>query len=171
MARAHLVKAYDADLDALGDLVLAMGGGAAVALTAALAALGDGDGEAALRVIGDDARLDALEEDLDQRAVRLLALRQPMAEDLRLIAMSLEISNDLERIGDYAADVAKRARRLGAVPPPRVCARLRRVGQHLQAMLTDVLDAYGPRDARTAMPVWRRDREVDDIYADVFREL
>ena len=171
MARAHLVKSYDADLDALVDLILAMGGGAKTALAAALGALGDGDGEAASRVIDDDARLDALEEAVDQRAVTLLALRQPMAEDLRLIAMSLKISNDLERIGDYAAGVAKRARRLGAAPPPRASTRLRRMGEGLQAMLADVLDAYGRRDAGTAMQVWRRDGEVDDIYADVFREL
>jgi phosphate transport system protein len=171
MARAHIVTSYDADLDELVNAILSMGGLAETAFAGAMTALAERDAEAAARVIENDARLDELEEAVDQRAVHLFALRQPMAQDLRLIAMSLKISNDLERIGDYAASIAKRARRLAAEAPPRATASLKRMGERLQAMLADVLDAYAKRDARKAMTVWHRDVEVDDIYDGVFREL
>ena len=171
MSRAHIVTSYDNDLDELVNAILEMGGLAEAAFAGAMSALAARDAEAAARVIDDDTRLDALEEDVDQRAVRLFALRQPMAEDLRLIAMSLKISNDLERIGDYAASIAKRAKRLAADAPPRATASLERMGARLHEMLVDVLDAYAKRDARKAMSVWHRDGEVDDIYDSVFREL
>ena len=171
MARAHIVTSYDADLDQLVGTILEMGDLARTAFAAALTALAERDAEAAARVVDNDARLDELEEAVDQRAVQLFALRQPMAADLRLIAMSLKISNDLERIGDYAASVAKRAKRLTAHAPLRATASLERMGACLREMLADVLDAYGKRDARQAMRVWHRDGEVDDIYDRVFREL
>jgi phosphate transport system protein len=165
------VASYDADLEALVDLILEMGGLARSAFRDALGALTTRDPAAAARIVADDRRLDELEEAVDQRAVRLFALRQPMAQDLRLIAMSLKISNDLERIGDYAASVAKRAGRLAGDATPRAKASLERMGERLEAMLTDVLDAYARRDVHKAMSVWHRDGEVDDIYDSVFREL
>jgi phosphate transport system protein len=171
LSRAHIVSSYDADLARLVGTILEMGGLAQTAFAGALAALAKRDAEAAERVIDDDARLDDLEEQVDQSAVRLFALRQPMAGDLRLIAMSLKISNDLERIGDYAASIAKRAKRLTMDAPPQATASLERMGACLETMLTDVLDAYRERDARQAMSVWHRDHEVDDIYDSVFREL
>jgi len=171
MSRAHIVASYDADLDQLVSSILEMGGQAETALAGALAALTERDHAAAARVIDDDARLDELEETVDQLAVRLFARRQPMAGDLRLIAMSLKISNDLERIGDYAASIAKRAKRLPPASTPRATASLRRMGERIQEMLADVLDAYDKRDARRAMSVWHRDAEVDDVYDSVFGEL
>ncbi len=171
MSRAHIVASYDADLDQLVSTILEMGGLAETAFAGALRALAERDAEAAGRVVDNDARLDEVEEAVDQRAVRLFALRQPMAGDLRLIAMSLKISNDLERIGDYAASIAKRAKRLTACAPPRATASLERMGTCLKEMLADVLDAYRKRDATKAMGVWHRDGDVDDLYDSVFREL
>ena len=171
MSRSHIVSSYDADLDQLVTAIMEMGGQAETALAGALAALTERDNAAAARVIDDDARLDELEETIDQLAVQLFARRQPMAEDLRLIAMSLKISNDLERIGDYAASIAKRAKRLPTTSPPRATGSLRRMGERIQEMLADVLDAYDKRDARRAMSAWYRDAEVDDVYDSVFREL
>ncbi len=167
----HIVRSYDDELDELVNTILTMGGLAEAGLAGALDALGKRDTAVAARVVDEDARLDALEEAVDQHAVGLFARRQPMAGDLRLIAMSLKISNDLERIGDYAASIAKRVRRLPPETPRRATATLVRMGERIQAMLADVLDAYGRRDARAAMSVWHRDAEVDDVYKSVVRDL
>ncbi|MEO1090406.1 MAG: phosphate signaling complex protein PhoU [Pseudomonadota bacterium] len=167
----HSVKSFDTDLDALVNTIVEMGGVAESQVTWALAALTERDLIAGQRAIDSDARLDELEERVDQMAVRLFALRQPMAIDLRLVAMSLKISNDLERVGDYSVNVAKRARRLADAPPAPAIRSLGRLGRLCQDMLSDVIDAYIQRDARKAMAVWHRDTEVDAFYDSVFREL
>ena len=167
----HIVKAYDTDLETLVNTIVEMGGLAETQVAGALVALTQRDLGAAERVIQSDPRLDALEETVDQMAVRLFALRQPMAIDLRLIAMSLKISNDLERIGDYAVNVAKRSRRLAKEPGLPAIKSLGRLGQLCQDMLTDVIDAYIQRDAKKAMTVWHRDSEVDEFYDSIFREV
>ena len=171
MAREHIVRSYDTDIDELVNTISEMGGIAENQVAGALAALTRRDLEAAARVIAAEARLDELEEKVDQMAVHLFAKRQPMAQDLRLIAMSLKISNDLERVGDYAASVAKRAKRLDAGLQLNAVGSLGRMGALVQEMLTDVLDAYLERDDRQAMSVWHRDAEVDDFYDSLFREL
>jgi phosphate transport system protein len=171
MTREHIVRSYDTDIDELVNTVSEMGGLAEHLLAGALAALTRHDVGAAERVIAADPRLDELEEKVDQMAVHLFAKRQPMAEDLRLIAMSLKISNDLERIGDYAASVAKRAKRLEPGMQLNAIGSLGRMGALVQEMLTDVLDAYLEHDDRQAMSVWHRDAEVDDFYDSLFREL
>jgi phosphate transport system protein len=171
MAREHIVRSYDTDIDELVNTISEMGGIAENQVAGALAALTRRDLEAAARVVAAEARLDELEEKVDQMAVHLFAKRQPMAQDLRLIAMSLKISNDLERVGDYAASVAKRAKRLDAGLQLNAVGSLGRMGALVQEMLTDVLDAYLERDDRQAMSVWHRDAEVDDFYDSLFREL
>jgi phosphate transport system protein len=171
MTGEHIVRSYDTDIDELVNTISEMGGVAESQVADALAALTRRDVEAAERVITVDARLDALEEKVDQMSVHLFAKRQPMAQDLRLIAMSLKISNDLERIGDYAASVAKRAKRLEPGLQLNAIGSLGRMGALVQEMLTDVLDAYIERDDRQAMSVWHRDGEVDDFYDSLFREL
>ena len=171
MTGEHIVRSYDTDIDELVNTISEMGGVAESQVADALAALTRRDAEAAERVITVDARLDALEEKVDQMSVHLFAKRQPMAQDLRLIAMSLKISNDLERIGDYAASVAKRAKRLEPGLQLNAIGSLGRMGAMVQEMLTDVLDAYIERDDRQAMSVWHRDAEVDDFYDSLFREL
>ena len=171
MTGEHIVRSFDTDIDELVNTISEMGGVAESQVADALAALTRRDAEAAERVITVDARLDALEEKVDQMSVHLFAKRQPMAQDLRLIAMSLKISNDLERIGDYAASVAKRAKRLEPGLQLNAIGSLGRMGAMVQEMLTDVLDAYIERDDRQAMSVWHRDAEVDDFYDSLFREL
>jgi phosphate transport system protein len=171
MTREHIVRSYDTDIDELVNTISEMGGLAENQVAGALAALTRRDVQAAERVIDTDRRLDELEEKVDQMAVHLFAKRQPLAEDLRLIAMSLKISNDLERVGDYAASVAKRAKRLDPGLQLNAIGSLGRMGALVQDMLTDVLDAYVERDDRQAMSVWHRDSEVDDFYDSLFREL
>ncbi|NBB69701.1 MAG: phosphate signaling complex protein PhoU [Alphaproteobacteria bacterium] len=171
MTGEHIVRSYDTDIDELVNTISEMGGLAESQVAGALAALTRRDVEAAERVITADARLDEIEEKVDQMSIHLFARRQPMARDLRLIAMSLKISNDLERVGDYAASVAKRAKRLDPGLQLNAIGSLGRMGALVQDMLTDVLDAYIERDDRQAMSVWHRDAEVDDFYDSLFREL
>ena len=171
MTREHIVRSYDADIDELVNLISQMGGLAETQVAGALAALTRRDTDAAERVIVADSKLDDLEEQIDQLSVQLFAKRQPMAEDLRLIAMSLKISNDLERVGDYAASVAKRAKRLDAGVQLPALTSLGRMGALVQEMVTEVVDAYIERDDRQAMSVWHRDSQVDDFYDSLFREL
>jgi phosphate transport system protein len=167
----HTVKRYDEELNQMTDTILRMGGMVEQQLAKAITALITRDPELAATVIADDQPVDQLEHEIDQLVMRLLALRQPMAVDLRLITASLKISSDLERIGDYAANVAKRASALSQVEPMRPVAVIPRMSQIVQGMIKDVLDAYLARDAEKALAVWRRDEEVDETYNSLFREL
>jgi phosphate transport system protein len=115
--------------------------------------------------------VDDLEREVESLVVRLLALRQPMARDLRQILAALKIASDLERIGDYAANVAKRSIALSQVPPVRPVYSLPRMGRLGQEMIKDMLDAYVERDADKALAVWLRDEELDEMYTSLFREL
>ena len=167
----HTVKSYDEELNQMTGTILRMGGMVEQQLADAITALIKRDPELAARVIQDDKPVDKLEHEVDHQVMRLLALRQPMAVDLRLITASLKISSDLERIGDYAANVAKRAGALSQVEPMRPVAVIPRMSLIVQGMIKDVLDAYMARDAERALAVWRRDEEVDEIYNSLFREL
>jgi phosphate transport system protein len=148
-----------------------MGGLVEQQIARAVEALVNRDIEQANRVIEHDDQIDLMEEEIDQFAIRLLATRQPMASDLRLIAMAMKISNDLERIGDYATNIAKRCERLAKEPPVKPLYTMPRMAQISQAMVKDVLDAYVERDTDKAIAVWRRDDEVDDMFTSLFREL
>jgi len=167
----HTVTRYGEELDQMTGTILRMGGMVEQQLAKAITALIKRDPELAATVITDDQPIDRLEHEVDHLAMRLLALRQPMAVDLRLITASLKISSDLERIGDYAANVAKRASALAQVEPMRPMAVIPRMSELVQAMIKDVLDAYMARDAEKALAVWRRDEEVDETYNSLFREL
>jgi phosphate transport system protein len=171
MATEHIVKSYDQQLSLLSRKILEMGGLVEQQLASATEALASRDIELAARVIEQDDRVDDLEEEIDKHAIRLLATRQPMAIDLRLIAMAMKISNDLERIGDYAVNIAKRIERLVKVPPVQSQYAIPRMAQITQAMIKDVLDAFLERDAARAVTAWHRDDEVDAMYESLFREL
>ena len=171
MANDHTVKSYDEQLNLLSRKILEMGGLVEQQLAFSIEALAARDIEAAVRVIEHDDRVDDLEEEIDKHAIRLLATRQPMAIDLRHIAMAMKISNDLERIGDYAVNIAKRIERLVKVPPVQSQYAIPRMAQITQAMIKDVLDAYLERDAARAVTAWHRDDEVDAMYESLFREL
>ena len=167
----HIVKSFDDELQKLKQAVAQMGGLVEAQLQAAVDALVRRDADAAAKVVRDDARIDELERDVGNLVIRLLALRQPMAVDLRQIVSALKISSDLERIGDYAANVAKRAIALSQLPPVRPIHAIPRMAKLVQQIIKDVLDAYIDRDAGRAVAAWQRDEEVDEMYNSLFREL
>lgn len=171
MAAEHTVKAYDEELDRMNNAVLEMGGIVEQQLAASIASLVRRDDALASRVITDDRRVDALESEIDQLAVRILALRQPVAVDLRVITASLKIASDLERMGDYAANVAKRSIAIHEIDPIRLTHAISRMAGIAQGMIKDVLDSFRDRDVERAMAVWRRDEDVDESYNSLFREL
>ena len=171
MATDHIVKSYDEHITLLTRKILEMGGLVEQQIAQAIQALVDRNVEQANRVIEHDDQIDLMEEEIDQYAIRLLATRQPMAVDLRLITMAMKISNDLERMGDYATNIAKRCERLAKEPPVKPLYTIPRMAQISQAMVKDVLDAYVERDTDKAIAVWRRDDEVDDLFTSLFREL
>lgn len=169
--KKHIVKSYDEELADLAGQIVQMGAHAERQIATATKALVERDDELADQVIDADRAVDDLEEVIDQHAIKMLATRQPMAVDLRVISMSLKISNDLERIADYAKGIAKRARRLSTNPQLKPLVTIPRMAELAQAMLKDVLDAFITRDAEAAMEVWHRDQAIDDLYDSLFREL
>ncbi len=167
----HIARSYDQELDRLDKLLSQMGGMAEAQLSDAINALMKRDSAMAETVIVSDLRVDALNREVDEFVVRMLALRQPMAKDLRAIVAALRISADLERIADYAKNVAKRTLALNQVPAVRLAASIPRMGRVVQQIIKEVLDAYVERDADKAHAAWSRDEEVDGMYNSLFREL
>jgi phosphate transport system protein len=167
----HTVKSYDDELAHLSGMIARMGGLAEAQLGAALQSLIRRDDELAQKVIDGDCRIDELDAEVDSFAVRLLALRQPMAGDLRHIVAALNISGEIERIGDYAANLAKRTLVLNQLHATSKVTGVVRLGELVQALLKDILDAYVDRDLDKAIRVWARDEDVDSLYNTVFRDL
>ncbi|HEY0412607.1 MAG TPA: phosphate signaling complex protein PhoU [Allosphingosinicella sp.] len=168
---SHTVKAFDEDLDQLRALICEMGGLAEQALREAMRSLMQRDRAAALRVVEDDRRLDALEAEAERRVVQLIALRAPMAADLREAVAALKIVGVVERIGDYAKNIAKRVPEMqgqGQIEPMSLLPEMARIAAE---MVHDVLDAFVARDAEKARAVCERDRAVDDFYNSIFRAL
>ena len=171
MATEHIVKAYDEELNHLNDIIVRMGGLAEAQLAASVEAVIKRDVVLAARIIEDDDKVDELNYEVDTFALRLLALRQPMAADLRNIIAALKISSDIERIADYAVNIAKRSLTLSQMPAARPAHVMPRMARVAQQMIKDVLDAYVAQDADKAIAVWHRDEEVDEMYTSYFREL
>ncbi len=167
----HLVKSFDNDLKRLRDMLTQMGGIVEGQLAMAAEAILNRDSAAAMRAVEEDPKVDALEHEIEQFVIRMLALRQPMAGDLRRIVGALKITSDLERIGDYAANVAKRSIVLGQYTLPYSLAGLGHMADLVQEQLKSIIDAVGSNDTAKAIEVWRSDRVVDDIYNALFREL
>ena len=167
----HTVKAFDDELRSLNHMVARMGGRAESQLNSAITALVQRNADLASRVVESDKEIDAAEQQIAEHAVRTLALRQPMATDLRDIIGTLKISTDLERIGDYAANVAKRAIALSQMPAIRQSGPIQRMGRLTQQLMKSVLDAFIERDVEIARKVWSGDAEVDEMYNSLFREL
>jgi len=166
----HIVKSYDEELKQLNALISRMGGLAETQFDGAVQAVLRRDVELAESIRAGDAEIDDLEHEIDALVVRLLALRQPMAVDLRYIVSALKIAADLERFGDHAKSVAKRAIAISKVP--RIPAPgLDRMARMVQSMIKDVLDAYLENDTNKAIRIWRQDAEVDELYNSLFREL
>jgi phosphate transport system protein len=171
MAGAHIVKSFDEELQRLTSTIARMGGLAEAQIANGIQAVVRRDTELAASVVEADRRIDDLEREVDNQAVQMLALRQPMAGDLRSIVGALRIASDVERIADYAANVAKRAIALSQMAPVRPAHAVPRMGRFVQEMLKDVLDAYSNRDVDKAIAVWNRDEELDEMYSSLFREL
>ncbi len=167
----HIVKSFDDELDELTAEVARMGGLAEKLLSDALDAAVARDGDLAKEVIARDKEIDALQLDLERRVILLLALRQPMASDLRRTFSALKISGDLERIGDLAKNIAKRSLILNESRPMSLTRSVHRMGHVVSNMLKEVLDAYTTADVDLAVDVWRRDDEIDAHYNSLFREL
>jgi phosphate transport system protein len=169
MAAEHIIKSYDEELSRLNRMIVEMGGLAESQVAAAIDAVARRDSDLAARVIEGDEKVDQLERDMDNLAIRLLALRQPMARDLREIVVALKIGSDLERICDYAANVAKRSIALAQSPPIRPVHALPRMATLALRLVKDVIDSYVERDADKALAVWVGDEELDEMYANLFR--
>jgi phosphate transport system protein len=167
----HIVKSYDQELGLLGRRITEMGGAVEAQIAGAIDALEKRDPLSAQAVIDGDRRINAMEEEIDELAIRLLATRQPVAVDLRVITMALKITNDLERMGDYAVNIARRVEPIAETSPVKPLYTVPRMAQIAQAMVKDVLDAYGERDVAKAVAVWHRDAEVNEMYNSLFREL
>ena len=170
-APEHLVKSYDQELKRLRNMMTQMGGIVETQVALAADAIMHRDAGAATRAVEEDPKVDALEREVETFVIRLLALRQPVAGDLRQIVAALKITGDLERIGDYAANVAKRSIVLAQFSLPYSLAGLAHMARMVQGQLKSIIDALGDNDADKAMEVWRSDQVVDDIYNAIFREL
>jgi phosphate transport system protein len=168
---AHTVKSFDEDIAQLRAVITRMGGLCEVQINAAVEALVTRNIEAALAVVADDARIDALEAEAEALAVRIIALRAPLAGDLREIVAALKIAGVLERMGDYAKNIAKRASALAQAPPVEPVVIVPEMARAVIGMIRDVLDAFVDRDAALARAVCQRDQQVDDFYNSLFRSL
>ncbi len=167
----HIVTAFDAELQGISARISEMGGLAEEQLSQALEALRDRDSELAAEVIAADARLDALEVKFEELAIQTLALRQPMAGDLREVVAAIKIASTLERIGDLAKNVARRATYLNEKQPVKIASSIVRMGQQTRLLVSEVLDAYAARDTALAVSVWSRDVDIDEMHNSIFREL
>ncbi|ROU06869.1 MULTISPECIES: phosphate signaling complex protein PhoU [Lysobacter] len=166
----HIVKSYDDEQRRLLDETLRMGEIAAAQLESALDVVQRRDDKAAERIIANDEAIDALEQEISHDVMKL-ALRGPMARDLREILAAIRIASDIERVGDYAANVAKRSTALNLSPPLPHVAGLHALGTLAVKQLRDVLVAYRDNDVELAQRVRDRDAEVDTAYTGLFREL
>jgi phosphate transport system protein len=166
----HILKSFDAEQQRLLDETLRMGEMAASQLEAALDVVQRRDDKAAARVIANDEAIDALEHEVSHDVMKL-ALRGPMARDLREILAAIRIASDIERIGDYAANVAKRSMALNTAPPLPQIAGLQMIGRLAVRQVRDVIAAYRDNDVEAAQRVRAADAELDAAYTGLFREL
>ena len=167
----HTVRAFTEQLETLSALVAQMGGLAEAQLADAVEAIGRRDTALAEKAVTGDLRIDEMQQEIEDRSTKLLALRQPMAVDLRETLAAIKIASELERVGDLAKNIAKRAIVLNREQPIRLTQSLARMGRAAQSQLKLVLDAYSNRDAASAETVWGQDGEVDELYNSLFREL
>jgi len=167
----HIVSSFDHDLEGIQAQIMRMGGLVEDAIAKATQALDQRDVELARDVRSADKAVDALEEQVNEEAARIIAQRQPIASDLRIVLTVFRVSANLERIGDYAKNIAKRTETIIDQPPVNgTGASLRRMARQVELMLKDVLDAYIQHDADLAADVRVRDIDVDQMYSALFRE-
>jgi phosphate transport system protein len=172
MADQHTVTAFDDELKEVGRLVAEIGGLAEKLIADGVAALTRGDVATATVVIATDKRIDALQREVEEKAIRMIARRQPMARDLREIIAAIRIASDLERVGDLAKNIGKRVMALqGQIQPRKLLHGVEHMSELASEQLKNVLDSYAGRDLEQAHSVWMRDSEIDALYTSLFREL
>lgn len=168
----HILRAFDRDLESVQAMIMKMGGLVEAALADAARALETQDEALADQVRRGDAAIDALESDVNSECARLIALRGPIAGDLRTVLTVMKIASSLERCGDYAKNLAKRSLLLGTMTPiPGAAGSIRRLARQVGLLLKDALDAFIARDPGLAEEVRQRDHEVDQMYNALFREF
>jgi phosphate transport system protein len=168
----HTIRAFDADLQDLARMVAEMGGLAEKQIGDSVDALVKRDLTLAQRVIALDSKIDALQREIEDKAVLTIARRQPMAVDLRDIVAALRISNDLERIGDLAKNIGKRVAAVdGEFYPQKIVRGVEHMADLVLTQIKDVLDSYARRDVGQALAVWHGDEEIDAVNNSLFREL
>ncbi len=167
----HILSSFEADLSRLRDMIAVMGGLVETQLADAINALLNRDAGLAAQVVEQDPKVDSEERAIEQFAIRVLALRQPVADDLRHVVAALKMTTDLERIGDYAANVAKRTLVLNHAAPSYPLASLVQMSRLVQENLKSTIDAIGEADPVKAVSVWHADQMIDDLYTTIFREL
>jgi phosphate transport system protein len=168
----HIVTAFENELKELGRKVAEMGGRAERLVAQSIDALMKRDATLAERVIAEDKTVDALQREIEDDAISIIARRQPMAVDLRELVSALRMANDLERVGDHAKSIAKRVLALEAdFHAQKQLRGVKHMADIVLEQLKEVLDAYGARDKQQALAVWKRDGEVDAMYTSLFREL
>ena len=168
----HIVKSYEAELKVLERKIGQMGGMAEQLLAEAFGALEQRNPARAKAVAAQDAAIDQLQRELEEQAIVMIARRQPLANDLRQIMAVLKVAGDLERIGDLAKNIAKRAEAIASENHPKqLMTGLRHMVDMTARGLKDVLDAFSQRDAEKALKVWREDEQIDALYNSLFREL
>ncbi|MET0527574.1 MAG: phosphate signaling complex protein PhoU [Microvirga sp.] len=168
----HIVTSYDNDLQALRRRISEMGGIAEKMLVDSIQALVRHDTPLAQTVIAADKRLDVLQREVEESAILTIARRQPLAVDLRETISAIRVSGDVERIGDLAKNIAKRALVIGSdFQPQKIVLGLQHMSDLVLGQLKDVLDAYAQQDTVRALDVWKRDGAIDALYTSLFREL
>lgn len=167
----HIVKSFDEELSRLSDQISRMGGLAEVQIERAIELLQRRNSEEAAHIIEDDMRIDELQVEIEELAIQMIARRQPLATDLRATVAGLKIAPLIERIGDYAKNIARRTIALNQNPPIKPMFTIPRMGRMSRGMVQDVLDAFSNNDLAKARAVWERDAELDDMYDSLFREL
>jgi len=168
----HTAKAFDTDLQELNSRVAEMGGLAEREIADAIQALTRRDTDLAKRVVASDPAIDALQQEIEEKAILTIARRQPMAVDLREVVGALRVANDLERIGDLAKNIGKRVSALeGDFHPQKLIRGVEHMASLVLGQVKHVLDAYAGRDLKAALAVWKGDEEIDAICTSLFREL
>jgi phosphate transport system protein len=168
----HTIKAFDADLQELARMIAEMGGLAERQIGDAVDALNRRDSALSQNVIAADTKIDGLQREIEEKAILTIARRQPMAVDLRDVVGALRVSNDLERIGDLAKNIAKRVEVLDSeLNLKKVMRGVEHMTELVLTQIKDVLDAFARRDVAKALAVWRGDEEVDAVNNSLFREL
>ncbi|WP_294356873.1 phosphate signaling complex protein PhoU, partial [uncultured Sphingomonas sp.] len=170
-SQEHTVKAFDQDIGQLRGLISQMGGLAEAAIGNAMLALQRGDHALAAQVRADDKKIDAIQHEVERAVVRIIALRAPMANDLREVVAALKIATVVERIGDYAKNIAKRVPQIESEHRIDPISTLPAMARMAADMVRDVLDAFAARDPDAAIAICERDDALDDFYDSIFRTL